>query len=66
MDRSVYRLPLSDIVWLASPIAITAQVRSELAAFQGKSPDAPWSWLVQTTRQLSQADFERLTGDNPT
>jgi hypothetical protein len=65
MDKPVYRLPLSAVEWLSSPVAITPQVRSELEAFQGKNVEASWSWLVQTTRQLSKSDFERLTTDNP-
>lgn len=58
----VYEVPISGLVWLANPIRIDAAVRATLDAFKGKAPGTGWSWLVQTTHRLSEADFRRLTG----
>lgn len=56
-----YKIPLRDVTWLKSVNKVDAQARSQLDAFQGRDPNGNWSWLVQTTRRLSQADFKRLT-----
>jgi Type I restriction enzyme R protein N terminus (HSDR_N) len=56
-----YKIPLRDVTWLPNRNRIDAQARSQLDAFQGRDPNGNWSWLVQTTRRLSQADFNRLT-----
>jgi hypothetical protein len=45
------------------PIVVDADVRDRLDAFKGKNPDAPWAWLVRSTRRLSEHDFRALTGD---
>jgi len=59
--KPVYKVPLRQVTWLKSPNKVDAAARSELDAFQGRDPNGNWSWLVQTTRRLSEADFRRLT-----
>jgi len=58
----VYKLPLTDLTWLPVPVRVDPGTRASLEAFSGKNPEAPWSWLVQTTRRLSERDYMRLTG----
>lgn len=60
-DKPVYKLPLLGVTWLAAANKIDAQTRSQLDAFRGREENRNWSWLVQTTRRLSSADFKRLT-----
>jgi hypothetical protein len=58
----VYKLPLTDISWLEPPIKLDSVKRASLDAYAGKNPDGNWSFLVQTTRRLSEGDFYRLIG----
>ncbi len=44
------------------PIVIDAALRARLDAFQGRDPQASWSWLVQGTRSIDRHDFGLLTG----
>jgi hypothetical protein len=64
-EKPVYKLPLGEVTWLRSPLEITAKVRTDLDAFKGRSAEANWSWLVQTTRRLTATDFRRLTRQAP-
>jgi hypothetical protein len=61
-DTGAYKVPLSDVTWLAPAVRVDAATRATLDAFSGKNPNGNWSFLVQTTRRLSKADFLRLTG----
>jgi hypothetical protein len=63
-EPGAYKLPLADVTWLDEPIELTAALRSKLDAYQGKGPNANWSWLVQTTHRISESDFLRLTGQS--
>lgn len=60
-ESGVYKLPLGTVTWLAHPVELTPELRATMDAFRGKAPGAIWSWLVQTTHRLSEADFSRLT-----
>jgi hypothetical protein len=53
--HTIYRVPLTDVVWLPLPLPIDATIRASLDAFRGKRVDGSWSWLVQTTRKLTPA-----------
>ena len=61
-DGPVYKLPLSEINWLPIPVKLDASTRAGLDAFAGSSPGKQWGFFVQTTRRLTQGDFDRLTG----
>jgi hypothetical protein len=55
-------IELDDVlVYLDNPVVINASLRSTLDAFNKKDPKKPWAWLVQTTRALSEHDFNKLT-----
>lgn len=43
------------------PVVISAELRSNLDAFQGRDPTTPWAWFVQATHKLNQHDFNLLT-----
>ncbi len=43
------------------PVAIDAELRSRLNAFEGRDPNRRWGWFVQATRKISKDDFELLT-----
>lgn len=58
----VFKVPLSDVKWLAVPRKLDASVRGRLEEFRDRDPDGPWSWFIRTSRRVSQADFEVLTG----
>ena len=62
MGGEVFKVPLQDIRWLAEPMPVDEQLRSQLDAFQDKKPSPIWSWFVQTTRKLSERDFNLLIG----
>ena len=64
-DGSVYKVPLSEIVWLEPAPVLDAAMRSTLDAFKDKVAGAGWSWLVQSTRRITEHDFRRLTGGSP-
>jgi hypothetical protein len=42
-------------------MVVDSAMRGRLDAFKGRNPLAIWSWFVQTTRELTEDDFERLT-----
>ena len=61
-SEPVYRLPLDNIEWLASPIALDAAVRASLNAFKDRSVGRFWGWFTITTRELTARDFSIMTG----
>ena len=62
-DQAVtYKLPLADVTWLPQPVRLDSPLRAQLDAFAGKNPDGNWSWIVQSTQRVTEADFSRLTG----
>jgi hypothetical protein len=59
----VYGVPLTDVIWLGTPIVIDVTVRRTLDAFKGRSVTGrSWAWLVQTSRTLTPHDYAVLTG----
>jgi hypothetical protein len=56
----IFRLA-EETLYLDRPVILDADKRSELDAFRGKDPKKSWSWFVQTTREITPADFRRLT-----
>jgi predicted type IV restriction endonuclease len=58
----VYKVPLAEIQWLQSPIAIDATLRARIETFEGRDLAKPWGWFVQTTGVISERDFRLLTG----
>jgi hypothetical protein len=61
-NRAVYKVPLTNVVWLPKPLPFDLALRRTLEAFKAHPADGNWSWLVQGTHRLSQADFERMIG----
>jgi len=56
----VFKLELPQ-VYQTSPVVIDGSLRSKLDAFKGRALAQRWSWFVQSTREISQHDFEVLT-----
>lgn len=56
----LYKMPLADVTWLASPVKLDAVLRSKLAALDGKFVNN-WSFFVQTPRRIVKGDFDLLT-----
>lgn len=50
-----------EALYINKPVVISAEVRSNLDAFQGRDLNTPWAWFVQATHTLSQHDFCLLT-----
>lgn len=48
-------------LYLSEPVVIDAELRNELDAFQGRNPTKSWAWFVQTTRRITEHDFNLLT-----
>lgn len=46
-----------------SPIVINAALRARLDAFKNRDAEAPWGWLVVTTRAVTNHDVLLLTGE---
>jgi hypothetical protein len=46
----------------SSAVVIDGNLRRKLDAFKGHAPTKRWSWFVQSTREISQHDFDLLTG----
>jgi len=58
-----YGIRLQDVRWFEdAPVAMTAEVRTALDAFQERDPTRGWAWFVQGTSKLTPEDFELLTG----
>ena len=49
-------------LYIDSPIVIDLALRSRLEKFQQRDLNESWAWFVQSTRIVSKADFELLTG----
>ncbi len=47
-------------LYLEKPVVVDSSLRSRLDAFEGRDPDAPWSWFVLGTRNISERDFNTL------
>jgi hypothetical protein len=47
-------------LYLNDPRVLDPARRSQLDAFKGKDPAAPWAWFVQATRRISKHDFDLL------
>jgi len=57
-----YAIRLKQVRWLKEPVELTAEVRGQLGAFQGRDPNKGWAWFVQGTSKLTENDFNLLTG----
>jgi hypothetical protein len=58
----LYAIKLKKVRWLEEPVELTAEVRRQLGAFQGRDPNKGWAWFVQGTSKLTENDFNLLTG----
>jgi len=47
---------------LEQPKVIDEALRSQLNAFAGRDPSAPWGWFVQATHRVTSHDFQVVTG----
>jgi hypothetical protein len=62
-DKYPWTFGLKNVkLYLDSPVAIDASLRSRLKAFSGSDPEKPWAWFVKATRSVSKEDFMILTG----
>jgi hypothetical protein len=60
-EKYAWTFRLSNVVlYLDTPIVITADLRSSLDAFRGRDPNNPWAWFVQATHKLTEHDFNVL------
>jgi hypothetical protein len=59
---NVFKLPVSDVTWLPSPVLVPPLV-GQLLSFRDKRPAARrnWAWFVNSTRRIPEADFRLLT-----
>jgi hypothetical protein len=57
-----YAIRLRGVRWFKEPVELTADLRSQLSAFQGRDPSKGWAWFVQGTSKLTEDDFHLLTG----
>lgn len=48
-------------LYLEDPVVIDRDLRGKLEAFEGKDLEKAWSWFVQSSRELSEADYDVLT-----
>jgi hypothetical protein len=49
------------VLYLNTPVAISADTRNKLDAFQERDPNKSWAWFVQATHKLTEHDFNVLT-----
>lgn len=61
-SEPVYRLPLDNIEWLTTPVALDTAVRASLDAFKDRSVGRFWGWFTITTREVTVRDFAIMTG----
>lgn len=61
----IFKVPLESIEWLQTPVVLDSGLRATLDAFEGKDPNKPWAWLIQTTNKVTEHDFRRLIGESP-
>ncbi len=47
-------------LYLDNPTIINKELRSQLDAFKDKDPNKLWAWFVQSTRKISENDFNKL------
>lgn len=47
-------------LYLDNPTIINKELRSQLDAFKDKDPNKLWAWFVQSTRKISEHDFNKL------
>jgi len=61
-DKYPWVFKVEDVqLYLNEAIAVDAEIRSHLDAFEGRDLNKAWAWFVQATRELSEQDFEALT-----
>jgi len=48
-------------LYLEDPVVIDESLRGRLEAFEGRDLSKSWSWFVQSSRKVSEHDFEVLT-----
>jgi hypothetical protein len=61
-DKYPWVFKVKDVkFYLNEPIAVDADMRSQLDAFERRDLNKAWAWFVQATRELSEQDFEALT-----
>ncbi len=61
-SEDVFKVPLSDIQWLAAPAVIDSDLRPRLDAFRDKDLSRPWGWFIQSTGRVTEHDFQLLVG----
>lgn len=49
------------VLYLEEPVVINQSLRGELDAFEGRDLSKAWSWFVQSSREVSEHDFDVLT-----
>jgi len=49
------------VLYLEEPVVINQSLRGELDAFEGRDLSKAWSWFVQSSREVSEHDFNALT-----
>jgi hypothetical protein len=57
-----YAVELEDVHWFDEPVELTADVRRQLSAFEGRDLSKGWAWFVQGTSKLTESDFGLFTG----
>lgn len=64
-EPAIYKASLDGIKWLNSPRPLTQAIRARMDAYErrDRSPRS-WSWLLLTTREISEHDFKLLTSAN--
>ena len=61
-DLYPYTFKVANVqLYLNQPVIIDESLRRELDAFKDKDPSKIWAWFVQSTRQITKSDFEKLT-----
>ncbi|MEM2981220.1 MAG: EVE domain-containing protein [Thermoproteota archaeon] len=61
-DKYPWTFKVSNVkLYLDKPVVIDAVLRAKLDAFSDADPQRPWAWFVQSTRSITQKDFELLT-----
>jgi hypothetical protein len=48
-------------LYLDEPVVIDESLRGRLEAFEGRDLSKSWSWFVQSSREVSEHDFDMLT-----
>lgn len=61
-DKYPWVFKVQDVrLYLDEPIAVDAEMRSQLEAFKERDLNKAWAWFVQATRRLTKQDFDALT-----